>query len=430
MEQDVGIPTTLFGGPPELGNLIKLGQSQNSFMNFFARPLFEAVTDILPAMGFAVDEIKSNQIAWTQKIKTEDEKEPQRGNLRDSYSGALSPRSRSPIKPSSPPISSHPEGLPASSSPDEQLLSMTQSQPALPSHAGSLSDPTTFVHSHALSDPTLQARNDSRRSSINNQAQQQTFITGSTRDFTRSSSDAVSNASGPSIVTALRRTSGISPSQLKLAPDQRSRTNAPAIASESNLPSERYSEDTLSHIRSAGGASSTPSSQCSSEKFDSNGDTNCFESKGNEQLRSSPPATFQSTARSQVQCVHHRTSSGAHTNNTNGSQSTPYSPTGTQATSVLTVESDETSLQSHMNSWPERNGASSLQVKNGPVNPDHFSNLTGVGSGVKDVDVKTAVLSNGSIRSSDSGYRSIGKKNSRFNIFNWKRKTNRIEASP
>ena len=430
MEQDVGIPTTLFGGPPELGNLVKLGQSQNSFMNFFARPLFEAVADILPDMGFAVDEIQNNQIAWTEKIRIENEKEPQRGRSRDSPTGALSPRSRSPIKSGSQPELSHPEGLPASSPSPEPLLNLTKSQPALPSHLGRLSEPTTLVHSHALNDLTLPSKTVSHCSSTSNQVQKQNHITDPTSDFSCPSSGGVSNTSSPSVATAPRRASGSSPSQLRLTPDQRSRRKASITASENILPNGRHSEDTLLQIGSVDGQASTSDGQRSSENFDTGKGAKRLESKGNEQPRPSPPTTYQGTTRSQVHCVHHRTSSGAHTNNTNGSQSTPYSPTETQATSVLTVESDETSLQSRMNSWPERNGASSSQVNNGPVNLDHFSSLARVGGGAKDIDVKTSVLSNGSVRSSDLGYRSIGKKNSRFNIFHWKRKASRMEASP
>jgi 3',5'-cyclic-nucleotide phosphodiesterase len=40
-------------------------------MNIFARPLFEAVTDILPAMHFAVDEMLTNKAVWERKIDNE-----------------------------------------------------------------------------------------------------------------------------------------------------------------------------------------------------------------------------------------------------------------------------------------------------------------------------------------------------------------------
>lgn len=65
------MPSCLFGGPPVQDDLIKLGESQIGFMNIFARPLFEAVTDILPAMRFAVDEILVNKGIWETKIDQE-----------------------------------------------------------------------------------------------------------------------------------------------------------------------------------------------------------------------------------------------------------------------------------------------------------------------------------------------------------------------
>lgn len=71
MEQELQIPSCLFGGPPVQEDIIKLGESQIGFMNIFARPLFEAVTDILPAMRFAVDEILTNKAVWERRIDDE-----------------------------------------------------------------------------------------------------------------------------------------------------------------------------------------------------------------------------------------------------------------------------------------------------------------------------------------------------------------------
>ncbi|KAF2819962.1 HD-domain/PDEase-like protein [Ophiobolus disseminans] len=71
MEQELQMDSCLFGGPPVRDDIIKLGESQIGFMNIFARPLFEAVTDILPAMQFAVDEILANMAVWEKKIDDE-----------------------------------------------------------------------------------------------------------------------------------------------------------------------------------------------------------------------------------------------------------------------------------------------------------------------------------------------------------------------
>jgi hypothetical protein len=81
MEHELQMPSCLFGGPPVRDDMIKLAESQIGFMNIFARPLFEAVTDILPAMRFAVDEISTNQGVWESKIDKEREKRKKKSPL-------------------------------------------------------------------------------------------------------------------------------------------------------------------------------------------------------------------------------------------------------------------------------------------------------------------------------------------------------------
>ncbi len=75
------MPSCLFGGPPVRDDFIKLGESQIGFMNIFARPLFEAVTDILPAMRFAVDEILTNKAIWEKKTDQERQKKRKSQNM-------------------------------------------------------------------------------------------------------------------------------------------------------------------------------------------------------------------------------------------------------------------------------------------------------------------------------------------------------------
>lgn len=103
MEQELQIPSCLFGGPPVQDDLIKLGESQIGFMNIFARPLFESVTDILPAMRFAVDEILANKAVWEQKIDDERAKKKKPnlnlGYLSPSFLADPSPSPRSGIPP-------------------------------------------------------------------------------------------------------------------------------------------------------------------------------------------------------------------------------------------------------------------------------------------------------------------------------------------
>jgi 3',5'-cyclic-nucleotide phosphodiesterase len=64
MEKEIGMETALFGGPPELGNMVKLATGQINFMSIFALPLFEGVADLCPQMVFACQQIQSNRSIW------------------------------------------------------------------------------------------------------------------------------------------------------------------------------------------------------------------------------------------------------------------------------------------------------------------------------------------------------------------------------
>ncbi|KAF2751704.1 HD-domain/PDEase-like protein [Sporormia fimetaria CBS 119925] len=81
MEQELEIPSCLFGGPPVRDDLIKLGESQTGFINLFARPLFEGVADILPGMNFAVEEILTNRSTWEKKMEEARSKVKKNPNL-------------------------------------------------------------------------------------------------------------------------------------------------------------------------------------------------------------------------------------------------------------------------------------------------------------------------------------------------------------
>jgi 3',5'-cyclic-nucleotide phosphodiesterase len=99
MEEAVGMETVLFGGPPEIGNVLKLANSQIGFMTIFAHPLFQNVTDIIPAMGFAPAEILTNKGVWFTRIEHEKRRELLRRDSDLGDGGAVSPRSRSPAAP-------------------------------------------------------------------------------------------------------------------------------------------------------------------------------------------------------------------------------------------------------------------------------------------------------------------------------------------
>lgn len=90
--------TTLFGGPPEIGNVMKLANGQIGFMGIFAHPLFANMTDIIPAMGFAAAEIMNNKSIWMTRVEREKRKEHLK-NLGSPYDGSVSPRSENPPAP-------------------------------------------------------------------------------------------------------------------------------------------------------------------------------------------------------------------------------------------------------------------------------------------------------------------------------------------
>lgn len=99
MEKNIGMETTLFGGPPEIGNMLKLANGQIGFMTIFAHPLFANVADIIPAMSFAAEEILTNKGVWFTKAEHEKSKkmlEKKVGGFRPD--GGISPRSQSPVE--------------------------------------------------------------------------------------------------------------------------------------------------------------------------------------------------------------------------------------------------------------------------------------------------------------------------------------------
>ena len=429
MEKDVGIPTTLFGGPPELGNLIKLGNSQNSFMNIFARPLFEAVTDILPAMAFAVSEMEANQEIWTERIKKQTLKEDATASKKHRSSEVLlSPRSGSPDRPASQPEFSHPEGLPASQPLETSPIAQAAQSVDEPRRASASSIP----HHLGSFDSGAQSQSTSRRSSLGRNLNQVNSNPDAASYSRRSSGASPAANTSPATVTT-RRLNNSSPSQLQLGvnADLRSQAASSVTASENIQPKGRASEDTLSQTAFSGMGLSTNESRRGSRGSAGAGDNSRRGSKGDEteNWRSNRFTANTIVGRPYAHSAHHRSSSGAHTNNTNMSQSTPYSPTGTQATSVLTVDSDEKSSQSRLDSWasPERKGMPDVVNLERPGNGHGPKSVTQL-DGAKDVDIKTSVVSNGPMGMGHQ--RVVGRKGSRFNFNFWKKRGKSVEASP
>ena len=434
MENDVGIPTTLFGGPPELGNTIKLGNSQNSFMNIFARPLFEAVTDILPAMVFAVDEMKINQGIWTEKVKEESAKEDAKSpNSRKFSEALLSPRSGSPNHSASQPELSHPEGLPASNSPPiayRPLESSLNLQFAESGKEVRRDSASSVPYHHGPGDSTYDS---SRRSSFGHPFGNISSNPDSA-SYSRRSSGALSTSNNSHPTVTARRSSNTSPSQLQLGRSHQSRSQraSSVTASENMQHHGRASEDTLSQSAFTNTSAPPDEHRCRSDGNSSGSDTVQQGSKGDdaENPRFNRFSANELVGRPPSHSNHHRSSSGAHTNKTNMSQSTPYSPTGTQATSILTVDSDEKSSQGRVNSlnYPDRKAIPDVVNLERPGSGHHYNSITGL-DGAKEVDIKTSVMANGNVREG-STQRLVGRKSSRFNFNFWKKKGKGVEASP
>lgn len=98
MEQDLGIPSALFAAP--VREIVELGKSQIGFMNMFAIPLFQGVTDVMPAMHYCVDELQRNKSAWEAKIVEEQARARQDSGDSTIKDGMFSPRSMSLAIPS------------------------------------------------------------------------------------------------------------------------------------------------------------------------------------------------------------------------------------------------------------------------------------------------------------------------------------------
>lgn len=422
MEKDVGIETTLFGGPPEIGNTIKLANSQNGFMNIFARPLFEAVTDILPTMIFAVNEIKTNTDMWQGKIEHEKAREERkdRANVSDAL---LSPLTGTPDLPSSQderdrsfssPELSHPEGLPASGSPVNPSVSASMQ------HLEEQVRRTSVDRTQELRDTSERGSSpflDSRRSSLGLTSSN----VGSSPEqpsFSRRSSGAFSAAQHASYST--RRSSNTSPSQLQLGAATDAR---PQISAENVQPSAHGSEDTLSQPSREPNRGSVGSGGGDvTRRGDKTGDSN----------RAARLSNNASSARFSTHSNHQRDSSGAHTSM---SQSIPYSPTGTQATSILTSNSDEKGSSHRNGSTAESAGWNSSPSMRGESIPD-VVDVERLGSGQstdsksKIGEVKTSIFANGSISPNEERERVVNRKSSGFRLRNLWRKRGKVEASP
>ena len=435
METKIGVPTTLFGGPPELGNLIKLANSQIGFMNIFARPLFEGVTNILPTMEFAVREMKANNEIWDEKIKREYTKQETRtGNDTILSEDSLSPRSESPSRSPSQPELSHPEGLPASRVTTGAPLPLEKSRESKQNQGTS---PASGIRNPTPSEtPELSPRSrsqGSRRSSLG-------FPTGyissrpGSASYSRRSSGAYPAANPTVTNPSPRRSSNTVPSQLQVGPaiDMRSQASTSVSTDENVQPGGRGSEDIL-WKSNASNAAYAPHPDGgvllgTNGGHAGGGDPTHQDLKGNDgyNYRSARYTTNLSTGHYSTLPTHNRDSSGAQTSTTH---SQPYSPTETQATSFLTVDSDDKSFHTGGDwSSPTYKGMPSVVDVERPGSAHKF----GGSELIKGSDVKTSVANGpvGVMTNGVDGHRPVARrKSSRFLTF-WKKRGKNMDASP
>lgn len=414
MEKDVGIPTALFGGPPELGSLVKLANSQIGFMNIFARPLFEAVTDIFPAMQFTVDEILANKTVWETRIEQEKRKERKgyRGSLRAPSEGFHSPRSRSPIGQSQGREQSQ-ESAPTITQPPTTFTPVTE--PAtIPQ--GSQDTTQDLAIRPALGTPP-QSPDHSRRSSLGSPSNY--AATGQSPDMISRRSSGAFPSANIIPTSQTRRSSNTVPSQLQLGIDP----SFPAASAENIAPSQQPGDNqpsqnldvvaTAAVLSNGNGRARAGGGSRGSGARSSSVDTSPTKRESHWR-QSTRHSNYPSSGRFSVPSSHDRYSLATSGANTSLSMTTPCSPS-TQATSFLTVDSDEKSYNSdYENGRPLSSGIPTLvDMERGGRH----------GEDVKNSGVMTTVMSG------DWG-RTVTKRPSRFRLDFWKKRGKAQEASP
>lgn len=416
MEKDVGIPTTLFGGPPELGSFVKLANSQIGFMNIFARPLFEAVTDVLPAMQFTVDEILANKTVWEAKIEQEKQKARKgyRGSLRAPVEGFHSPRSRSPVvqsqdrepsQDSAPTITQSP--TPFSSVPGSQ-------EPTSIPHGAQDTSQDLAIRPAPGTPPRSPAR--SRRSSLGipfNYA-----ATGPSPDMTSRRSSGAFPSANIIPTSQTRRSSNTVPSQLQLGIDPSftvpsAENIPPAEQPGANQPS-RTVDVAAAALSNGNGRARAGGGGRGSGARSSSVDTSP-KKRESHRRQSTRHSNYPSSGRFSVPSSHDRYSLATSGANTSVSMTTPCSPS-TQATSFLSVDSDEKSYDSdHENGRPLSSGIPTLvDIEQGGRH----------GHDMKNSGVMTTVVTGGDWN------RTVTKRPSRFRLDFWKKRGKAHEASP
>ncbi|EME49583.1 hypothetical protein DOTSEDRAFT_68382 [Dothistroma septosporum NZE10] len=71
LEDELQIPTCLFGGPPDKEDLLAAAQSQKGFMNLFGFPLFRGISEVMPNVSCTIPELENNKNVWEHRISDE-----------------------------------------------------------------------------------------------------------------------------------------------------------------------------------------------------------------------------------------------------------------------------------------------------------------------------------------------------------------------
>ncbi|KAK5109688.1 hypothetical protein LTR62_006810 [Meristemomyces frigidus] len=79
LEAELGIPTCLFGGPPNKEDALAAAQSQKGFMSLFGIPLFSGMTEVMPSVSCAIKELEQNTAIWEEKIANEKQRRGSEG---------------------------------------------------------------------------------------------------------------------------------------------------------------------------------------------------------------------------------------------------------------------------------------------------------------------------------------------------------------
>ena len=334
----LGVDSCLFGGVPEIGNQAKLARSQTGFMNVFAKSLFAGVARIFPAMSFSIEEMEKNTSIF-DKIATDAER-------RSGSEGGISPKTRTPER-----RGSSTKGF---ASPD-----LTTSDSPEPGSA-------FYGTKSGASNVDLPRRTsaDSRRSSQQGLSPR----SGNTPPKQQSSSRRSSSNAHPlspgeprrSSATSAHRqpSSGLSKQQSENThPAQHGSESESTISPSSFAPTSSV-EQSRSDRSSSGGGGGTAGGGggggvggfgidgASDDRSNSTVSSSYRSLRSNNNSNGSSNRGFSSS-----QFMHHRDSSENHTSI--ATQGSPYSPATTQATSFITVDSDEKA--SHINGYHPTN---------------------------------------------------------------------------